>query len=75
MQNHVNLYDVAFNYQLSPRWSIIGDIPGLTATRHQQGNVNVYRDGGIGDERAADGSAGIEAPFEKEVGSAVQLFG
>lgn len=49
VQNHVNLYDVSFNYQLTPRLSIIGDIPGLTATRHQQGNVNVYRAGGIGD--------------------------
>jgi hypothetical protein len=56
VQNHVNLYDVAFNYQLTPRWSIIGDIPGLTATRHQQGNVNVYRDGGIGDV-----TAGVQA--------------
>jgi len=49
VQNHVNLYDVSFNYQLTPRLSIIGDIPGLTATRHQQGNINTYRDGGIGD--------------------------
>ena len=49
VQNHVNLYDVSFNYQVTPRLSIIGDIPGLTATRHQQGNVNVYRAGGIGD--------------------------
>jgi hypothetical protein len=49
VQNHVNLYDVSFNYQLTPRLSIVGDIPGLTATRHQQGNVNTYRAGGIGD--------------------------
>ena len=56
VQNHVNLYDVSFNYQLSPRWSVVGDIPGLTATRHQQGNVNVYRDGGIGDI-----TAGVQA--------------
>ena len=56
VQNHVDLYDLSFNYQLSPRWSIIGDIPGLTATRHQQGNVNTYRDGGIGDV-----TAGVQA--------------
>ena len=54
--NHVDLYDVSFNYQLTPRWSIIGDIPGLTATRHQQGNVNTYRAGGIGDI-----TAGVQA--------------
>jgi hypothetical protein len=49
VQNHVNLYDISFNYQLTPRLSIIGDIPALTGTRHQQGNVNVSRVGGIGD--------------------------
>src|SRR5438874_11252411 len=49
VQNHVNLYDLTFNYQVTPRFSIIGDIPGLTASRHQQGNVNVYHAGGIGD--------------------------
>lgn len=49
VQNHVDLYDLGLSYQLTPRWSIIADIPGMTATRHQQGNVNVYRSGGIGD--------------------------
>jgi hypothetical protein len=49
VQNHVDLYDVSFNYQLSPRFSLVGDIPGLTGTRHQQGSVNTARVGGIGD--------------------------
>jgi hypothetical protein len=49
VQNHVDLYDLSLSYQVTPRWSIIADIPGMTATRHQQGNVNVYRSGGIGD--------------------------
>jgi hypothetical protein len=49
VQNHVDLYDLAINYQMTPRWSIIADIPGMTATRHQQGNINTYRSGGIGD--------------------------
>jgi hypothetical protein len=47
--NHVNLYDLSLNYQLNPRWSVIANIPGMTATRHQHGNVNQYRSGGIGD--------------------------
>ncbi|HVJ08866.1 MAG TPA: hypothetical protein VM554_10805 [Acidisarcina sp.] len=47
--NHVDLYDFAINYQVTPRWSLIADVPALTATRRQQGNVNVYRSGGIGD--------------------------
>lgn len=49
VQNHVDLYDLSLSYQLTPRWSVIADIPGMTATRHQQGNVNTYRSGGIGD--------------------------
>src|SRR5450432_80993 len=49
VQNHVDLFDLAISYQLTPRWSLISDIPGLAATRHQQGNINVYRDGGLGD--------------------------
>lgn len=49
VQNHVDLYDLSFNYQVTPRWSIVADIPAMTATRHQQGNVNTYRSGGIGD--------------------------
>lgn len=49
VQNHADLYDFSFNYQLTPRVSIIGDVPAMTATRHQQGSINYYRSGGIGD--------------------------
>ena len=47
--NHVDLYDLDINYRLTPRMSLIASVPALTATRRQQGNVNVYRSGGIGD--------------------------
>jgi len=56
VQNHVNLYDLSFNYQLTPRFSIVGDIPGLTASRHQQGSLNISHAGGIGDI-----TAGVQA--------------
>ena len=36
VQNHADLYDLALSYQMIPRWSIIADIPAMTATRHQQ---------------------------------------
>lgn len=49
VQNHVDLYDLGLSYQVTPRWSILADIPAMTATRHQQGNINTYRSGGIGD--------------------------
>ena len=51
VQNHADLFDLSFNYQMTPRFSLIGDVPGLEATRHQQGApaVNTYRSGGVGD--------------------------
>jgi hypothetical protein len=51
VENHVDLYDLGINYQLTPRWSLIADIPAMSATRHQQGAnpLNTYRSGGIGD--------------------------
>ena len=47
--NHDDHWVLDLSYRLTPRLSVIGSIPGLDATRHQQGNVNVYRSGGIGD--------------------------
>jgi hypothetical protein len=47
--NHVDLFELDLSYRLTPRVSLIGTIPALEATRRQQGNVNVYRAGGIGD--------------------------
>jgi hypothetical protein len=49
--NHVNLFDIDVNYQLTPRWSLIADVPTMTASRARQSDPlnNVYRSGGIGD--------------------------
>jgi len=34
--NHVNLFELDLNYQLTPRWSLIASVPGMEATRHGQ---------------------------------------
>lgn len=48
--NHVNLFELDLNYQVTPRLSVIASIPGMEATRHGQSSpLNVYRSGGIGD--------------------------
>jgi hypothetical protein len=48
--NHVNLFEMDLNYQITPRVSAIASIPGMEATRHGQSSpLNVYRSGGIGD--------------------------
>jgi hypothetical protein len=48
--NHVNLFELDLNYQLTPRWSLVASVPGMEATRHgQRTDTNYYRSGGIGD--------------------------
>ncbi len=48
--NHVDLFELDLNYQLTPRLSAIASVPGLEATRHGQSSpLNIYRSGGIGD--------------------------
>ena len=48
--NHVNLFEMDLNYQVTPRLSVIATIPALEATRHGQSSpLNVYHSGGIGD--------------------------
>jgi hypothetical protein len=48
--NHVNLFELDLNYQITPRLSAIASIPAMTATRHGQSSPNnIYRVGGIGD--------------------------
>ena len=49
VQNHVDLFEVDLNYQLTPRVSLLATVPGMEATRHSQGGINTYRSGGIGD--------------------------
>jgi hypothetical protein len=48
--NHVDLFELDLNYQLTPRLSVIASVPGMEASRHGQSSpLNVYRSGGIGD--------------------------
>lgn len=48
--NHVDLFELDLNYQVTPRLSVIASVPGLEATRHQESSsTNYYRSGGIGD--------------------------
>jgi len=48
--NHVNLFELDLDYQLTPRLSVIASVPGMEATRHGQSSpTNYYRSGGIGD--------------------------
>jgi hypothetical protein len=50
VRNHQNIFDIGFEYRLSPRYSIVGDVPVFNGTRNQiyppQG---VFQVSGLGD--------------------------
>lgn len=48
IENDYHLFDVAINYQLTPRWSLTGSLPILVAKRDQRQN-GIFRTAGIGD--------------------------
>ena len=63
--NHVDLFELDLNYQLTPRLSLIASLPGLEATRHQESSpLNVYRSGGIGDTTVGVQSWILRPPTE-----------
>jgi len=50
VENHQNIFDVAFQYQLSHRWSIIGDVPIFNGSRNQiYPPDGIFRVTGLGD--------------------------
>jgi hypothetical protein len=50
VENHQNIMDVGIEYRLSPRWSVIADVPFLQGTRNQvYPPRGVFEVGGIGD--------------------------
>ena len=50
VENHQNIFDIGVNYQLTPQWSIIADIPVFDGTRNQiYPPTGIYQVGGLGD--------------------------
>jgi len=50
VRNHQNIFDVGLEYRLSPRWSIIGDIPVFNGTRNQiYPPTGIFDVSGLGD--------------------------
>lgn len=50
VENHQNIFDIGLEYRLSPRWSIIGDIPVYNGTRNQiYPPSGIYQVSGLGD--------------------------
>ncbi len=50
MRNHQNIFDVALEYRLSNRWSILADIPVFNGTRNQiYPPSGIFQVSGLGD--------------------------
>jgi len=48
VENDYHLFDLAINYELTPRWSLNASLPVLDAKRNEPGN-GIFRTVGIGD--------------------------
>src|SRR5208337_5151679 len=50
IRNHQNIFDIGLEYRLSPRWSLIADIPVYNGTRNQiYPPTGIYQVSGVGD--------------------------
>lgn len=50
VENHQNIFDVGLEYRLSPRWSLIADVPVYNGTRNQiYPPSGIYQVSGVGD--------------------------
>src|SRR5579875_2789153 len=50
VRNHQNIFDVGVDYRLSPRWSLIADVPVFDGSRNQiYPPTGIFRVAGIGD--------------------------
>lgn len=50
VENHQNIFDIGMEYRLSPRWSLLADVPVYNGTRDQiYPPVGIYQVSGLGD--------------------------
>ena len=50
VENHQNIFDVGVEYRLSPRWSLIADVPVFNGSRDQiYPPTGIFRVSGVGD--------------------------
>lgn len=74
VENHQNIFDVGLEYQLSPRWSLIADIPVYNGTRNQvYPPSGIYQVSGLGDVTIGAQSWIFRPPTENGGNVAVSL--
>lgn len=74
VRNHQNIFDVGLEYRLSPRWSIVGDIPVFNGTRNQiYPPTGIFQVSGLGDITVGLQSWIFRPPTEKGGNIAVNM--
>lgn len=74
VRNHQNIFDIGLEYRLSPRWSLIADIPVYNGTRNQlYPPSGIYQVSGLGDVAIGAQSWLFRPPTENGGNVAVSL--
>jgi len=72
VRNHQNIFDVGVEYRVSPRWSLIADVPVFEGTRNQlYPPSGIYQVSGLGDIVVGAQSWIFRPPTEKDGNIAV----
>jgi hypothetical protein len=74
VENHQNIYDIGLEYRLSPRWSLIADVPLFSGSRDQiYPPAGIYRVTGVGDTTVGAQAWLFRPPTEGQGNIAVSL--
>jgi hypothetical protein len=74
VRNHQNIFDIGIEYRLTPRWSLIADVPVFDGTRNQiYPPSGIFQVSGIGDMTVGAQSWIFRPPTENNGNIAVSL--
>ncbi len=74
VRNHQNIFDINASYQLSPRWSLLADVPVYNGTRNQiYAPQGIFQVSGLGDMTAGAQAWIFRPPTERGGDVAVSL--
>jgi hypothetical protein len=72
VENHQNIFDIGVEYRLSPRWSLIADVPVYNGTRNQiYPPKGIFQVSGLGDTTIGVQAWIFRPPTEKDGNIAV----
>ena len=74
VENHQNIFDVSLEYRVSPRWSLLADLPVFNGTRNQiYSPTGVFQVSGLGDMLVGAQAWVVRPPSEDGGNVAINL--